>query len=164
MSLTEYDGASRETREGTPPLNPKYIPYTMKVDGAVTKLLRNLEPWDRVDSFRILVVEADERRADQLLSLFAAAGHSATLVPNPTKRPKPRQFNVLTWLLTSGQSVETWLVLFQSCVTSRLGSAPIRATVLGCSPSLSEAPFLDGLFPHEFNTELLAEAVSERKP
>lgn len=161
MSVTEYDGASRETREGTPPLNRKYIPCTMKVDRPVTKLLRNLEARNQIDSLRILLIEGDKGRADQLLCLLDAAGHCAILVPDLDEAAEAlsiQRFDLV--LLASGQSVEGSAGFVSKLRNLEAGQrSNSRATVLGYSPSLSGAPFLDGSLPDEFNAELLADAV-----
>ncbi len=161
MSVTRYDGASRETREGTPPLNRKYIPYRMKVDRSVTKLLGNLEARDRIDSLRILLVERDERRADQLLSLLAAARHCAILVPDLDEAAEAlsiQRFDLV--LLASVECVEDAAAFVSKLRNLESGQrSDSRATVLACSPSLGQAPFLDGSLPHGFNAELLADAV-----
>ncbi len=161
MSVTRYDGASRETREGTPPLNRKYIPYTMKVDRSVTKLLGNLEARDRIDSLRVLLVERDERRADQLLLLLAAARHCAILVPDLDEAAEAlsiQRFDLV--LLASSECVEDAAAFVSKLRNLESGQrSDSRATVLGCSPSLEGAPFLDGSLPHGFNAERLAGAV-----
>ena len=162
MSRTEYDGASRETREGTPPLNRKYIPYTKKVDRSVTKLLRNLAARDRTGSLRILLVEEDERRADHLLALLDASGHCAMVVPDlgdAAEASSLQRFDAV-WL-TSGQSIAGLASFVSKLRNLEAGQrSDSRATVLGCSPSLEEAHLLDGSLPHEFDEEGLAEALS----
>lgn len=125
-------------------------------------MLGNLEARDQIDSLRILLVEGDERRADQLLSLLAASGHCAILVPDLDEAVEAlsvQRFDAV-WL-ASGQSVEGSAGFVSKLRSLEAGQrSGSRAAVLGCSPSLSEARFLDGSLPREFDEEGLAEALS----
>ncbi|MBV8866346.1 MAG: Hpt domain-containing protein [Acidobacteriaceae bacterium] len=128
----------------------------------VTKLPGNVEARDRIDRLRILLVEWDERRGDQLLSVLTAAGHCAVRVPDldeATEALATERFDSV--LLGSGQSVQSSADFVSKLRNIEAGQrSGSRATVLGCSPLLQQSLFLDGSLPDEFDTECLGETLS----
>ncbi len=113
-------------------------------------------------SLRILLVEGDERQADQLLSLLDGSGHSAIPVPDLSEAAEAlsiQRFDLI--LLGSGQSLEDSASFVAKLRNLEAGQRfDPRAGVLGCSPSLGGAAFLDGSLPDKFDPQVLADAVS----
>ncbi len=115
-----------------------------------------------MNSLRILLVEGDQGRADQLVSLISSCGHSSVSVPDLSEAREAlsiQRFDLV--LLGSGQPVASCARFVEKLRSLETGQGfDSRASVFAYGPPLGGADFLDGFLPPEFDPEALADAVS----